>query len=257
MPPEVTSTAVEVLRARGTTPPKLVIDRVIDLSLDSAYAVQWELTKLRLERGETQIGYKVGCTSQSIQAQMGIHKPIFGRLFERDELNSPQSINRAAFDGLAVEGEIAVALDRDPRELPKSRVGVEHSISCVFPVIELHHFGIPVDALNASVLVANNAIHAGFVQPQKRGTAFTAEVERLSIRFNGNEVAAVPFNEFKNTVLDSLTWLRDELISGDDTPRLTPPVTVLCGSVARLFRITDATTIDVAYGRQKIRCDVQ
>lgn len=254
---EITSVAAQILRACENAPRQAVFDRVINMSLDTAYAVQLESTKLRFERGDTQIGYKVGCTSKPIQAQMGIHEPIFGRLFEQDRLLSPQSIIRAEYDGLAVEGELAVELDRDPRELLKSRVGIEHSIVRVFPVIELHHFGIPLDALKASVLVANNAIHAGFVQPQKHGTAFTAEVERLSIRFDGDEVAAVPFNELKNTVLDSLTWLRDELISRDDTPRLTSPVTVLCGSIAPLFRITDTTSITVAFGSQTIRCDVQ
>ena len=248
--------AVEVLRAHQKSK-KLVVQPYVHVSLEEAYFVQNELTKLRLERGDTQIGYKVGCTSRRIQAQMGIHEPIFGRLFAEDRQVSPQSIDRNEFDGLAVEGELAVKLNTDPRDLPKSRFEIERAILRVFPVIELHHFGNPSDTLIAPVLVANNAIHAGFVQPQKGGTPLTAASQNLLIQFNNEEIAAVPFEKLKDTVLDSLVWLRETLNSVDDITQSTSPVTVLCGSVAPLFRISDTTAIDLSFGDQEIHCDVQ
>ncbi|MCY4130244.1 MAG: hypothetical protein OXG15_13515 [Gammaproteobacteria bacterium] len=257
MPLDVRSAAADVLQAGGEAPPKLVVDRFIDTSLDRAYAVQQELTALRLDRGETQIGYKVGCTSQSIQAQIGIHEPIFGRLFAQDRFMSPHSINRAEFDGLAVEGELAVELDRDPRDLSTSQTDIDQAILHIFPVIELHHFGIPTDALKAPVLVANNAMHAGFVDNRTVQTISTTNSPNLSIQFDGKKVASLPFNDLESTIFDSLAWLRNELMSRDDTPRLRPPVTVLCGSVAPLFKITKPTEIEVLYSdHQYVRCAV-
>ena len=258
MPLDVPSIAVDILRARETTPPKLVIDGIANTSLDTAYAVQLETTNRRLKRGETQIGFKVGCTSQPIQDQLDIHEPIFGRLFEQDRQISPHSIDRNEFDGLAVEGELAVELERDPRDLRTSHVDIERAISRVFPVIELHHFRIPTDALTAPVLVANNAIHAGFVQTQNEKETQISNSVKLSIHFNGGEVASIPFEDLEETIFSSLIWLQEELIANDDTPTLPMPVIILCGSVAPLFRLTEPTSVSVSIGaHETVRCNVR
>lgn len=258
MPLDVPSIAVDILRARETTPPKLVIDDIANTTLDTAYAMQLEATNLRLKRGETQIGFKVGCTSRPIQDQLGIHEPIFGRLFGQDRLISPHSIDRNEFDGLAVEGELAVELDRDPRDLRTSHVDIERAISRVFPVIELHHFRIPTDALTAPVLVANNAIHAGFVQTQNEEAIQISNGVKLSIQFNGKEVASIPSKDLQETIFSSLIWLQEELIANDDTPILPMPVVVLCGSVAPLFRLTQPTSVSVSIGaHESVLCSVR
>jgi 2-keto-4-pentenoate hydratase len=56
----------------------------LNLGIWEAYAVQSEIARLREQRGETIIGYKVGCTSRLIQAQLGVSEPIFGRLFAEE-----------------------------------------------------------------------------------------------------------------------------------------------------------------------------
>ncbi len=258
MPDTIRNLAAEILRLRELDRPKIVVNPLAEKSLDVAYAIQLELTDLRLNRGDIQIGYKVGCASRSIQAQMGIHEPIFGRLFAQDKRMSPQSIDRDEFDGLAIEGELAVELDCDPRVLPTALVDVEKAISRAFPVIELHNFGNEAIDLNAQVLVANNAIHAGFVQPRNDRANSLTKLENLSIRFDNAEVALVPFEELKATLLNSLLWLREKLLADEETPYLRPPVVVLCGSVAPLFRIADPTVIDVTYGdHDHIRCNVE
>ena len=258
MPDTFRNLAAEILRLQELDRPKIVVNPLVEKSLDVAYAIQLELTDLRLNRGDIQIGYKVGCTSKPIQAQMGIHEPIFGRLFAQDKRVSPQSIVRDEFDGLAIEGELAVELDCDPRVLPTAHIDIEKSISRVFPVIELHHFGSATDTLNAQVLVGNNAIHAGFVQPRNARATSLTKSENLTIRFDNAEVASIPFKKLEETMLDSLSWLRETLVSMDDTPRLSPPVTVLCGSVAPLFRITKPTEIEVSFGRSTdLRCYVR
>ena len=254
---DVRRLAADVLRARELSPPKIFVNQLADTSLESAYALQHEFTKLRLQRGDTQIGYKVGCTSKQTQAQLGIHAPVFGRLFIQDKLTSPQTIDREDFDGLGVEGELAVLLDRDPRTLPKSPEQIASCITQIFPVIELHHMGLPTTTLNASILVGNNAIHAGFVHVLKEEQRDTTSSENLTIRFDGKKVATIPFSELERTIFDSLTWLRQELVLNDDTPLLNPPVIVLCGTVAPLFRITEPVVIDVTYRQHAgVRCEV-
>ena len=60
------------------TPGKL-LGEPIDLTTVQAYALQAEIARLRERRGENVIGYKVGCTSRPIQAQLGVEEPIFGQ----------------------------------------------------------------------------------------------------------------------------------------------------------------------------------
>jgi 2-keto-4-pentenoate hydratase len=57
---------------------------LLDLTTHEAYALQAEIARLREQRGERVIGYKVGCTSQTIQHQLGVNEPILGRLFEAE-----------------------------------------------------------------------------------------------------------------------------------------------------------------------------
>jgi len=56
----------------------------LDLTTAQAYALQAEIARLREERGERVIGYKVGCTSKVIQEQLGVNEPVFGRLFDTE-----------------------------------------------------------------------------------------------------------------------------------------------------------------------------
>ena len=257
MPFNVRRLAAEVLHARELVPPKIFVDLLADTSLENAYNVQLELTKLRLQCGDTQIGYKVGCTSKQTQAQLRIHAPVFGRLFTQDRLTSPQTIHRDDFDGLGVEGELAVLLDQDPRELPASSEQIASCITHVFPVIELHHMGLPTTTLNAPILVGNNAIHAGFVHVFNEQGSDTTSSQNLTIRFDSKKVASIPLDELERTIFDSLSWLRQELVLKDDTPLLSPPVIVLCGTVAPLFRITEPVVIEVTFRQHEdVRCNV-
>jgi 2-keto-4-pentenoate hydratase len=51
------------------------------LSLSDAYLVQDKVAEKRVQKGETVVGYKVGCTSPAIRAQFGLEEPIHGKLF--------------------------------------------------------------------------------------------------------------------------------------------------------------------------------
>ncbi len=74
----------------------------LDLTTVQAYALQAEIARLREERGERVIGYKVGCTSRPIQAQLGVKEPIFGRLFDTECHPSGVHLSSARYANLAV-----------------------------------------------------------------------------------------------------------------------------------------------------------
>lgn len=135
------------------------------LTRDEAYQVQFEVARLREARGERVAGYKIGCISRTMQAQLGLDEPVFGHVWEGECHASGCVIGGTGHEGLAVEGELAVRLACD---VPSAEwLGANPDAwGTVGVVIELHHwvFRAP-EAQRAAELIANNAIHAGVVLP--------------------------------------------------------------------------------------------
>ena len=80
------------------------------LDVGQGYELQAAVAQLRCDRGERIIGYKVGCTSSVIRAQLGIDHCVTGRLFDSEQHSSGGVLSRKGFANLAIEGELAVEL---------------------------------------------------------------------------------------------------------------------------------------------------
>lgn len=135
------------------------------LTTEQAYALQFEVARLREERGECLAGYKVGCVSATMQSQLGLDRPVFGHVWAGEVHASGVVLDSSEFDGLAIEGELAVRLADDVPSAEWLQRNVD-VLAAAFVVIELHHYvsrGGPGQA--AAELIANNAIHAGVVLP--------------------------------------------------------------------------------------------
>lgn len=212
-----------------------------DLLIEGAYAIQTELDSIRKQRGETQVGYKVGCISETIQNNLGIYQPIFGRLYASEHWASGTTIPMSQFDGLAIEGELAVKLRCSITELKNQEFSINDVIESVFPVIELHHYPSE-EPLTAASMIAQNAIHAGFVQSEKLDSDEPFP-NKLTIKINDIEVACVNGAVNHRTVSDSLHWLSNTLATEKFSTR--SDLIILCGSVAPLFPVSTASHFQV------------
>jgi 2-keto-4-pentenoate hydratase len=185
----------------------------LDLTTAQAYALQAEIARLREERGEKVIGYKVGCTSKLIQAQSGVNEPIFGRLFDTECHPSGVHIYCARYANLAVEGEMAVLLSKDLPIEPCSAEECRGAIAQVFPVIELHHYVLPGGWPPGQWLIASNGLHAGFVraEAQTRCSGLATFAHSLTIRINEVVVGAVKDAASLTFPVESLRWLAGRL----------------------------------------------
>ncbi len=185
----------------------------IDLTTVQAYALQAEIARLREERGERVIGYKVGCTSRPIQVQLGVKEPIFGRLFDTECHPSGVHLSSARYANLAVEGEMAVRLSKDLPSEPLSAEECREAIAVVFPVIELHHYVLPGTWPPGQWLIASNGMHAGFVlaEAETRCSGLANFARSLSIRINEVVVEAVEDAASLTCPIESLRWLAGRL----------------------------------------------
>ena len=118
----------------------------IEMTIEEAYRRQ-------RPRQDALAGYKIGCVSAVMQAQLGIDRPVFGRVYVAELHRSGATLDFEAYDGLGIEGEIAV------------RLGSDGAVAAAFVVIELHHYAVRDTPLTAPELIASNCIHAGVVLP--------------------------------------------------------------------------------------------
>ncbi len=142
---------------------------------------------------------------------------------------------RQRYTNLAIEGELAVELSREPTETDFPEPGLPACVARVFPVIELHNYVMRGEQPSAGELIAHNALHAGFaagcgVSPQEAGgepSLAIFAVDRLL-----DECAGFPLIQ---TIHSSLKWLMEKVRDRGD--QLNAGQIVLTGSVPSLIPI--------------------
>jgi 2-keto-4-pentenoate hydratase len=220
--------------------------------------VQSELARIREQRGEKFIGYKIGCVSRAVQQQLGIDQPIFGRIFDTGCFRSGVRLSYSRYVNLAVEGELAIRLAQDIPSSPVSDRVDWQVIESVFPVIELHNYVLRDSPPSCAALVACNGMHAGLVLADEETPCSDSSdvVQYLSIRINDVVAGATTEPWTFGGPLAALRWLagylrpfRLQLLRGQ---------VILTGSPMRLFPVTpnDCITVE-ARPRGKCRAEIE
>ncbi len=87
------------------------ISSTVVLDLEDAYAIQQAGTELRVGRGESVVGWKLGYTSLAMRIQMGIDHPNFGPLTDAMLLANDEAVSPSLIQP-RVEPEIGLRLAR-------------------------------------------------------------------------------------------------------------------------------------------------
>lgn len=175
---------------RVAVPP--VRDRFADGDIVSAYAVQAELTRRRVTRGEQLVGRKIGLTSKAVQAQLGVDQPDYGALFAGMEVACSGVVATDRLIAPRVEAEVAFVLGRD---LDRDVIGAADLLRAVdfaLPALEIVDSRIADWEIGIVDTVADNGSSARFVlgtEPRRldrldlatAGMAMTANGATISI----------------------------------------------------------------------------
>jgi 2-keto-4-pentenoate hydratase len=205
------------------------------MSVAEGYELQSAVAALRSQRGERIIGYKVGCTSPTIRSQLGIDHRVTGRLFDSEQHTSGVVLSRKNFANLAIEGELAVEVSREPTQQDFAGTEVPACVARMFPVIELHNHVIRGEQPSAGELIANNAIHAGFVVGSGVTPKEASSEPSLAIFADDQMLEECAGAALIQTVRSSLTWLMEIVRERGD--RLSAGQIVLTGSIPSLIPI--------------------
>ena len=223
-------------------PGTMFVDGVV-LDVAQAYEIQATVAKLRCNRGEQMIGYKVGCTSPKIRTQLEINHCVTGRLYDSEQHTSGAVLSRAKYANLAIEGELAVELSRDPTMSDFFESELPACVARVFPVIELHNYVMQGEQPSAGELIANNALHAGFVAGSGVSPQEANGEPSLSIFAGDRLLDECAGSMLIQTIHSSLKWLMETVRSRGDQIRAGQ--IVLTGSIPSLFPIHEDGRIRV------------
>jgi 2-keto-4-pentenoate hydratase len=213
--------------------PGQFFDEPHDLTPAQAYALQAEVARLREQRGEKVIGYKVGCTSPAVQQQLGIGEPVFARIFDTGCFASGATLSCKRFANLAVEGEVAVRLRQDLAGPFVEAEACRAALASAFPVIELHHYVLRSARPSVAELIACGGMHAGFVLAEDEAAADLLELESLSVWFDDQRMGIVAGADLVGSAVRSVRWLALRLAESGLT--LAGGQVILTGSLLNLY----------------------
>lgn len=205
-------------------------------TLDDGYSVQEVLHGILAERRTgIRVGYKIGCTTKTMQDNLGIGHPCGGSVSAEDVHHGPAELRLENFVNPGVECEIGVimARDLDPARAPFDRDAMAEFIEAVMPAIEIvdnRYQGGP--AIGVPTLIADDFFGAGAVlgAPTKdwRKLDLAALTGRVSV--NGEVRDTGTGAAVMGHPLEAVAWLANALAGHGES--LKPGDLVLTGSVA-------------------------
>ncbi len=223
--------------------PGTVFAEGVVLDVAGGYELQSAVAQLRCDRGERIIGYKVGCTSPRIRAQLGIDHCVTGRLYDSEQHPSGAVLSRKGYANLAIEGELAVELSHKPTEKDFSGFEIPACVARVFPVIELHNHVMRGKRPSAGELIAHNALHAGFVAGCGVIPEESLDEPSLAILADDRLLDECEGPALIQTIRSSLKWLMEMVPDRGD--RLSAGQIILTGSIPSLIPIREDCRIRV------------
>lgn len=195
--------------AKTGVPCAPVRDLIGSDDIAAAYAVQQEVTRVRIAGGAARVGRKVGLTSPAVQAQLGVGQPDLGALLTDMEYAAGDTIPIGAVLQPRAEAEIAFVLAHDlisgPLDLDQIRESVDYAVAA----IEICGSRISDWDIAFGDTVADNASAGAFVlgprrmklrefEPAEVEMTMTIDGDRVS---NGNGAACL------GDPLNAVVWL--------------------------------------------------
>ncbi|MEW6055012.1 MAG: fumarylacetoacetate hydrolase family protein [Bdellovibrionota bacterium] len=183
-----------------------------DLSLSDAYLIQDEGIRFRRIRGEREVGYKMGLTSEAKRKQMNLDAPIYGILTDKMQLSERQNFSLTGSIHPKIEPEIAFIIEKEL----SGKVTPEQALAAcawVCPALEIldsrflnfKYFSLPD-------VVADNCSSSKFVLGQRKFSAREFQVDdlarlELTMQVNGKVVESAVSSAVSGNPVYSLVEL--------------------------------------------------
>lgn len=134
-----------------------------DADVDTAYAVQEEVTQAGLAVGRRLVGRKIGLTSVAVQQQLGVDQPDYGMLFADMEYGDGGTVPAGRLIQPKVEAEIAFVLKADLDAEDVTLVELIGAIDYALPALEIVDSRIADWKIGILDTIADNASSGAYV----------------------------------------------------------------------------------------------
>lgn len=225
-----------------------------DLTIDDAYTIQAAWRELRVARGETIVGHKIGLTSRAMQAAMNITTPDSGFITNAMVFAPDSTLSAADFCDPKVEIELAFTLATDLAGEDLSIDDILDATEFVQPAVELiaarSFRKDPETGRTRTVVdtISDNAANAGIISG---GTKVAPrEVDLRWVGALGYRNGIVEETGVAAGVLDhparGIAWLAQRYAQTGQS--LEKGQTILAGSFTRPINITSGDEFHFDYG---------
>ncbi len=133
-----------------------------NITLEDAYEIQRQSIGRRLERGEKQVGMKMGFTSRAKMVQMGVHDMIWGRLTDAMIVEDGGPIRLKNYVHPRVEPEVAFLL-KSPLSGAVTPLQALAAVEAIAPAMEIIDSRYENFKFSHIDVVADNSSASGFV----------------------------------------------------------------------------------------------
>ncbi len=230
--------------ARRRVPCAPVRELIGSADVEVAYAVQQQLTQTRLAGGARAIGHKIGLTSKAVQAQLGVDRPDFGRLFDDMEVAVGTVVDMGRLLQPKVEAEIAFMISADVTDPDITADSVRGHVAYACAALEIVDSRVADWDIAFGDTVADNASSGLFVLGADHMALadFEPVSARMTMSADGREVSTGTGADCLGDPLVALAWLARTSIAFGEPLRagdivlsgaLGPMVTVVPGMQVR------------------------
>jgi 2-keto-4-pentenoate hydratase len=233
----------KILEGYDSKNPSAIFKDKIKITNEDALIIQSNVAKLRENRGEEIIGYKIGCVSKDTQKKMGFTQPACGYLWKSELYASGVKLIKKDYTNPAMEAEFGVILNRDIKPELASFDYILQSIEGIYPLIEIHNLVFYGNEPYGAELLANNAIHAGVVLGLETKLPIEKIETDLKLIYDNEIVDTWVDKRWPVDMLSEVNWLVNELAKNNNY--LKKDDLILTGAYGFPVPINDKKLIEV------------
>ena len=201
----------KILEDYDSKNPSAIFKDKIKITNEEALIIQSNVAKLRENRGEEIIGYKIGCVSKDTQKKMGFTQPACGYLWKSELYTSGVALKKKNYTNPAMEAEFGIILNRDIKAELSSFDYILESIEGIYPLIEIHNLIFYGNEPYGAELLANNAIHAGVVLGPETKLPIDKIETNLKLIYDNEIIDTWVNKRWPHDMLSEIEWLVKEL----------------------------------------------
>jgi len=206
----------KILEDYDSKNPSSIFKDKIKITNEDALIIQSNVARLRVNRGDQIIGYKIGCVSKDTQKKMGFTQPACGYLWKSELHESGVTLNKKDYTNPAMEAEFGVILNRDINPELASFDYILQSIKEIYPLIEIHNLIFHGDEPYGTELLANNAIHAGVVLGPETKLPIEKIETDLKLIYDNEIIDTWVDKKWPVDMLSEVNWLVKELCKNNN-----------------------------------------